>query len=66
VVLGGEIGQAGRNDLAARVVGEVSRICPVAPRVAATAVPEAPVLQGALLAAVGQARAGLLASVGDD
>ena len=44
---------------------EVSRICPVAPDVVPTAVPDAPALRGALLAAVGQARAAPLASVAD-
>ncbi|MBO0785205.1 MAG: ROK family transcriptional regulator [Actinobacteria bacterium] len=66
VVLGGEVGQAGGDILAARVADEVGRICPVVPSVVATAVPDAPVLRGALLAAVAEARAGLLASVGDD
>ena len=65
VVLGGEVGQAGGEALAGRVSAEVSRICPVTPDVVPTAVPDAPVLRGALLAAVSQARAGLLASVAD-
>ena len=65
VVLGGEVGQAGGTALADRVSTEVSRICPVKPDVVPTAVPDAPVLRGALLAAVDQARAALLASVAD-
>jgi predicted NBD/HSP70 family sugar kinase len=65
VVLGGEVGQAGGADLASRVSAEVSRISPVTPDVVPTAVPDAPVLRGALLAAVSQARADLLASVAD-
>ena len=65
VVLGGEVGQAGGEALARRVSAEVSRICPVTPEVVPTAVPDAPVLRGALLAAVAQARAALLASVAD-
>jgi len=65
VVLGGEVGQAGGEALARRVSAEVSRICPVTPDIVPTAVPDAPVLRGALLAAVDQARADLLASVGD-
>ena len=65
VVLGGEVGQAGGELLAGRVRTEVSRICPVTPHVVPTAVPDAPVLRGALLAAVDQARANLLASVAD-
>jgi predicted NBD/HSP70 family sugar kinase len=63
VVLGGEIGLAGGTALAGRVAAEVSRICPVRPRVLPTAVPSEPVLRGALLTAVQQARADLLASV---
>jgi predicted NBD/HSP70 family sugar kinase len=65
VVLGGEVGQAGGAALAGRVSTEVSRICPVTPDVVPTAVAEAPVLRGALLAAVDQAQAALLASVAD-
>src|SRR6266568_3864097 len=65
VVLGGEVGQAGGTALADRVSTEVGRICPVTPDVVPTAVPDAPVLRGALLAAVDQARAALLASVAD-
>jgi predicted NBD/HSP70 family sugar kinase len=65
VVLGGEVGQAGGTALADRVSVEVSRICPVKPDVVPTAVPDAPVLRGALLAAVDQARTALLASVAD-
>jgi predicted NBD/HSP70 family sugar kinase len=66
VVLGGEVGQAGGEALARRVSAEVSRICPVTPDIVPTAVPDAPVLRGALLAAVEQARADLLASVADN
>jgi predicted NBD/HSP70 family sugar kinase len=65
VVLGGEVGQAGGEALARRVSAEVSRICPVTPDIVPTAVPDAAVLRGALLAAVEQARADLLASVAD-
>jgi predicted NBD/HSP70 family sugar kinase len=63
VVLGGEIGLAGGTALAGRVAAEVARICPVRPRVVPTAVASEPVLRGALLTAVQQARADLLASV---
>jgi predicted NBD/HSP70 family sugar kinase len=63
VVLGGEIGLAGGKALADRVAVEVSRICPIHPRVVPTAVSSEPVLRGALLTAVNQARADLLASV---
>jgi predicted NBD/HSP70 family sugar kinase len=63
IVLGGEIGLAGGTALAERVAAEVSRISPVRPRVVPTAVASEPVLRGALLSAVQQARADLLASV---
>jgi len=63
IVLGGDIGLAGGDTLAQRVAAEISRMCPVRPRVVPTAVSRDPVLQGALLTAVSQARADLLASV---
>jgi predicted NBD/HSP70 family sugar kinase len=63
VVLGGEVGLAGGTALADRVAAEVARICPVRPRVVPTAVATEPVLRGALLTAVNQARTDLLASV---
>ena len=63
VVLGGEVGLAGGTALADRVAAEVARICPVRPRVVPTEVASEPVLRGALLTAVNQARADLLASV---
>ena len=65
VVLGGEVGRAGGSVLADRVAAEVSRICLARPRVVPTAVPGEPVLRGAMLAALAQARAALLASVAD-
>jgi predicted NBD/HSP70 family sugar kinase len=64
VVLGGPVGQAGGRELATRVAAEVSRICLAHPDVAPTAVPDEPVLRGALQAALAQARAGLLGSLG--
>lgn len=63
VVLGGEVGLAGGTALAHRVAAEVARISPAGPRVVPTGVTGAPVLRGAMLAAVDQARADLLASV---
>ena len=63
VVLGGEVGRAGGAMLAARVAAEVGRICPARPRVVPTGVSGDPVLGGAILAAVDQARSELLASV---
>jgi predicted NBD/HSP70 family sugar kinase len=63
VVLGGEVGLAGGVELAGRVAAEVGRICPAHPQVVPTRVSGGPVLRGAILAAVDQARAELLASV---
>ncbi len=63
VVLGGNVGMAGGSALADRVAAEVARICPASPRVVPTAVSGAPVLRGAMLAAVDQARSDLLDSV---
>jgi predicted NBD/HSP70 family sugar kinase len=65
VVLGGEVGRAGGTALASRVAACVAAICPSHPRVVPTGVPGEPVLRGAMLAAVDQARAALLASVAD-
>ncbi len=64
VVLGGAVGQAGGEALAARVAAEVPRICLARPRVVPTEVRGEPVLRGAVLAALAQARSALLASVG--
>jgi predicted NBD/HSP70 family sugar kinase len=63
VVLGGDVGLAGGAALANRVAAEVARICPASPRVVPTAVTGQPVLCGAMLAAVDQARTDLLDSV---
>jgi predicted NBD/HSP70 family sugar kinase len=63
VVLGGEVGLAGGDALADRVALEVGRICPARPRVVPSGVSGNPVLRGAILAAVDQARSELLASV---
>jgi len=65
VVLGGDVGQAGGAALADRVAAGVASIFPARPRVVPTGVPDEPVLRGAMLAAVAQARASLLASVAD-
>jgi predicted NBD/HSP70 family sugar kinase len=65
VVLGGDVGRAGGSALAARVAAGVARIFPARPRVVPTAVRGEPVLRGAMLAAVDQARSALLASVAD-
>jgi predicted NBD/HSP70 family sugar kinase len=63
VVLGGEVGLAGGTELARRVAAEVGRISPATPQVVPTGISGGPVLRGAILAAVDQARAELLASV---
>jgi predicted NBD/HSP70 family sugar kinase len=63
VVLGGDVGRAGGTELAERVAAEVGRICPAHPRVVPTGVAGGPVLRGAILAAVEQARGDLLDSV---
>ncbi len=63
VVLGGEVGLAGGAELASRVAAEVGRISPAKPEVVPSAVSGGPVLRGAILAAVDQARAELLESV---
>ncbi len=54
---------AGGAALADRVAAEVCRIFPASPRVVPTGVTGAPVLRGAMLAAVDQARSDLLDSV---
>jgi predicted NBD/HSP70 family sugar kinase len=63
VVLGGDVGLAGGTELANRVAGGVGRFCPARPQVVPTAVTGRPVLRGAILAAVDQARSELLDSV---
>jgi len=63
VVLGGEVGLGGGAALAGRVAAEVGRISPARPQVVPTSVTGDPVLRGAILAAVDQARSELLASV---
>ena len=63
VVLGGDVGLAGGAALADRVAAEVARICPASPRVVPAGVTAAPVLRGAMLAAVDHARTDLLDSV---
>jgi predicted NBD/HSP70 family sugar kinase len=65
VVLGGDVGLAGGRELADRVAAQVGRICPARPQVVPTAVNGGPVLRGAILAAVDQARSELLASVAE-
>ena len=63
LVVFGEVGLAGGTALAGRVAAEVGRISPAKPEVVPTGISGGPVLRGAILAAVDQARAELLASV---
>ncbi|WP_283134760.1 ROK family transcriptional regulator [Rhizohabitans arisaemae] len=56
IVLGGEVGGSGGVELAERVADAVARVCPSQPRVTVTEVRGNPVLRGALLAALDQAR----------
>jgi predicted NBD/HSP70 family sugar kinase len=65
VVLGGDVGRAGGIELARRVASDIGRFCPARPQVVPTAVTGNPVLRGAILAAVEQARAELLDSVAE-
>jgi predicted NBD/HSP70 family sugar kinase len=61
VVLAGEVGHAGGTALTSRVEESVARICPVRPEVVTTTVTDQnPVLRGAVLAALDQAREDLL------
>lgn len=61
VVLAGEVGHAGGAALTSRVEEAVARICPVRPQVVTTTVTDKnPVLRGAVLAALDQAREELL------
>lgn len=63
VVLAGEVGHAGGAALASRVEEAVARICLVRPQIVTTTVTDKnPVLRGAVLAALDQAREELLAS----
>lgn len=56
IVLSGDIGRAGGDELAAKVEKAVARVCPSEPRVVAGRVAGNPVLRGALVAALEQAR----------
>ncbi|GAT66876.1 ROK family transcriptional regulator [Planomonospora sphaerica] len=56
VVIAGEVGQAGGGALTTRIEEAVARICPVRPQVAASEVEGNPVLRGAVLEALEQAR----------
>ncbi|MFI7634442.1 ROK family protein [Nonomuraea sp. NPDC049400] len=56
IVLSGDIGRAGGARLAAKVQEAVARVCPSRPTVVTTGVAGNPVLRGALVAALEQAR----------
>lgn len=62
VVLAGEIGAAGDDALCDLVSGAIRRIAPVNPRVVPTQILETPVLRGAVLTAVEQARQAVFSS----
>ncbi|MER7205517.1 ROK family transcriptional regulator [Streptosporangium sp. NPDC000239] len=62
VVLAGEISQAGGAVLTSRIEEAVARICPVRPQVVPSQVIGNPVLRGAVLAALDQAREEIFAS----
>jgi predicted NBD/HSP70 family sugar kinase len=62
VVLAGEVGRAGGEQLAARVQEQVPGLAPVSPKVVVTQVPNDPVLQGALLTGVAATREEVFAS----
>ncbi|HEX4813259.1 MAG TPA: ROK family transcriptional regulator [Nonomuraea sp.] len=56
IVLAGDVGRAGGPELAARVEEAVAKVCPSRPTVVTTGVAGNPVLRGALVAALEQAR----------
>ncbi|GII55096.1 hypothetical protein Pth03_34850 [Planotetraspora thailandica] len=62
VVLAGEVGQAGGAALTSRVEEAVARICPIRPEVVTSEVVGNPVLRGAVLAALDQAREDIFTS----
>ncbi|WP_184756802.1 ROK family transcriptional regulator [Streptosporangium album] len=62
VVLAGEVSQAGGSVLTSRIEEAVARICPVRPQVVPSEVGGNPVLRGAVLAALEQAREEIFAS----
>ncbi|WP_329091840.1 MULTISPECIES: ROK family transcriptional regulator [unclassified Streptosporangium] len=56
IVLSGDVGRAGGDALAARVQDAVARFCPSQPRVVVSRVKGNPILRGALVSALNQAR----------
>ncbi|GAB3660379.1 ROK family protein [Glycomyces tarimensis] len=59
VVLGGPVGYAGGLELAGRVAAHTTQLAPVNPSVVSGAVPDEPVMRGAILHALDAVRAGL-------
>ncbi|HEY5835072.1 ROK family transcriptional regulator [Streptomyces sp.] len=64
VVLAGEVGAAGGERLAALVSARLSRLSPLHTRVQPTAVPDGPVLRGAVIMAMDAAQEALFAPAG--
>ncbi|MFF3438981.1 ROK family protein [Streptosporangium sp. NPDC002721] len=62
VVLAGEVSRAGGDELTTRIEEAVARSCPVRPQVVASEVGGNPVLRGAVIAALDQAREEIFAS----
>ncbi|MGC5011566.1 ROK family protein [Streptosporangium sp. DT93] len=62
VVLAGEVSTAGGDALTSRIEEAVARICPVRPQVVSSEVTGNPVLRGAVIAALEQAREEIFAS----
>ncbi|MBO3746519.1 ROK family transcriptional regulator [Streptosporangiaceae bacterium NEAU-GS5] len=62
VVLAGEVGRAGGSALTSRVEEAVARMCPIKPEVVTSAVDGNPVLRGAVIAALDQAREEIFAA----
>ncbi|GAA3123601.1 hypothetical protein GCM10017600_28270 [Streptosporangium carneum] len=62
VVLAGEVSQAGGDVFTTRIEEAVARICPVRPQVVPSQVSGNPVLRGAVIAALDQAREEIFAS----
>ncbi|WP_214412964.1 ROK family transcriptional regulator [Sphaerisporangium fuscum] len=62
VVLNGEVGRAGGDELTYRVEEAVAHMCPIRPEVVVSKVEGRPVLRGAILAALEQAREEIFAS----
>ncbi len=62
VVLAGEVSRAGGDELTSRIEEAVARSCPVRPQVVASEVGGNPVLRGAVIAALDQAREEIFAS----